>query len=104
MSRPADLELDLPPVPGQDENGYRRPDEGHERRRRADPQGHGQEGHGHDRVAEAQSGAHQGRDEDDGGDEDQTFFFFRPRMPPLRNRPAPRTKPKLYQVPLLWTS
>ena len=34
----------------------------------------------------------------------QRFFFFRPRMPPLRNSPAPRTKPKLYQPPLLWTS
>jgi hypothetical protein len=34
----------------------------------------------------------------------QFFFFFLPRMPPLRKSPAPRTKPKLYQVPLLWTS
>lgn len=25
-------------------------------------------------------------------------------MPPLRNNPAPSTKPKLYQPPLLWTS
>ncbi len=31
-------------------------------------------------------------------------LFLRPRMPPLRKRPAPMTNPKLYQPPLLWTS
>ena len=37
-------------------------------------------------------------------DEDVQRFFLRPRIPPLRNSPAPSTNPKLYQVPLLWTS
>jgi len=32
------------------------------------------------------------------------YFFLRPRMPPLRKSPAPRTNPKLYQLPLLWIS
>ena len=32
------------------------------------------------------------------------YRFFRPKIPPLMKSPAPRTNPKLYQPPLLWTS